>query len=177
MIDLLNNLQETFVGFIEQGGWVLIPIFLVTVVMWTLIIEKFFYLQVTYPKQAQRFYAQWESRSDKSSWHAKQIRNQMISEQTEELKRWVPIIKSLIALCPLLGLLGTVTGMIEVFDVLAIAGSGNARAMAEGVSRATIPTMAGMVAALSGLYWAARLTRRVETETSRFSERLEFFHA
>ena len=177
MIDLLTNLQETFVGFIEQGGWVLIPIFLVTVVMWTLIIEKFFYLRVTYPRHAQLLCAQWESRSDKRSWYARQIRNQIISEQTEELKRWVPIIKSLIALCPLLGLLGTVTGMIEVFDVLAIAGSGNARAMAEGVSRATIPTMAGMVAALSGIYWAARLTRRVDKETSRFADRLEFSHA
>ena len=177
MIEFLSNSQETFVGFIEQGGWVLVPIFVVTVVMWTLIIEKFFYLQVLYPKHAQALYNQWEKRTDKSSWHAKQIRNQIISEQREELKRWVPIIKSLIALCPLLGLLGTVTGMIEVFDVLAIAGSGNARAMAEGVSRATIPTMAGMVAALSGLYWAARLTRRVETETSRFAERLEFVHA
>ncbi len=177
MIDLVTNLQETFVGFIEQGGWVLIPIFWVTVIMWTLIIEKFFYLRVTYPRQAQSLCAEWESRSDKCSWHARQIRNQIISEQTQELKRWVPIIKSLIALCPLLGLLGTVTGMIEVFDVLAIAGSGNARAMAEGVSRATIPTMAGMVAALSGIYWAARLTRRVDKETSRFADRLEIFHA
>lgn len=177
MIDFLSQSQETFIGFIEQGGWVLIPIFLVTLVMWTLIIEKFFYLQVLYPKQAQRLWTEWDKRSDKSSWYAKQIRTQIISEQTQELKRWVPIIKSLIALCPLLGLLGTVTGMIEVFDVLAIAGSGNARAMAEGVSRATIPTMAGMVAALSGIYWAARLTRRVDKESSRFSDRLEIFHA
>ena len=177
MINLFQGLQETFVGFIEQGGWVLIPIFIVTVVMWTLIVEKFFYLEVTYPKQAQRLCLEWEGRADKSSWHAKHIRNQMISEQRQELKRWVPIIKSLIALCPLLGLLGTVTGMIEVFDVLAIAGSGNARAMAEGVSRATIPTMAGMVSALSGIYWAARLTRRVEKETSRFADKLEFVHA
>ena len=64
------------------------------------------------------------------------------------------MVKTLVALCPLLGLLGTVTGMIEVFDVMAIAGSGNARAMAAGVSKATIPTMAGMVAAISGLYFS-----------------------
>ena len=50
------------------------------------------------------------------------------------------------------GLLGTVTGMIEVFDVMAITGSGNARSMASGVSKATIPTMAGMVGALSGVF-------------------------
>ena len=73
MIDWMYQLQETFVGFIEQGGWVLIPIFLVTVVMWTLIIEKFFYLQVTYPKQVQNLYAAWDCRTDKSSWYARQI--------------------------------------------------------------------------------------------------------
>ena len=47
-----------------------------------------------------------------------------------------------------MGLMGTVTGMIEVFDVMAISGSGNPRSMAAGVSKATVPTMAGMVAAL-----------------------------
>jgi biopolymer transport protein ExbB len=69
------------------------------------------------------------------------------------------MIKTLVAVCPLLGLLGTVTGMIEVFDVMAMVGSGNARAMASGVYMATIPTMAGMVAALSGVYFIARLER------------------
>ena len=60
-----------------------------------------------------------------------------------ELQRGLQIIKSLVALCPMLGLLGTVTGMIEVFDVMAIAGSGNVRGMAGGISKATLPTMAG----------------------------------
>ena len=59
-------------------------------------------------------------------------------------------VKTLVALCPMLGLLGTVTGMIEVFDVMA-AGGGNTRGMAAGVSKATLPTMAGMVAAPLGL--------------------------
>jgi biopolymer transport protein ExbB len=69
------------------------------------------------------------------------------------------MIKTLVALCPLLGLVGTVTGMIEVFDVMALSGTGNARSMAAGVSRATIPTMAGMVGALSGVFAAALLSR------------------
>jgi biopolymer transport protein ExbB len=82
------------------------------------------------------------------------------------------MIKTLVALCPLLGLLGTVTGMIEVFDVMAIAGSGNARAMASGVSRATIPTMAGMVAALSGLILSVQLERYARDETQRVADSL-----
>jgi biopolymer transport protein ExbB len=48
-----------------------------------------------------------------------------------------------------------VTGMISVFDVMAMTGTGNARLMASGISMATIPTMAGMVAALSGLYFGS----------------------
>lgn len=59
--------------------------------------------------------------------------------------------------------MGTVTGMIEVFDVMAVAGSGNVRSMAAGVSKATIPTMAGMVGALSGVFattWLKRVTKR-----------------
>jgi biopolymer transport protein ExbB len=71
-----------------------------------------------------------------------------------------------VTVCPLFGLMGTVTGMISVFDVMAFAGMGNPRLMASGVSKATIPTMAGMVGALSGIfviYWLeAQVKRRVE---------------
>ena len=89
-----------------------------------------------------------------------------------ELTRSIPIIKTLVSLCPMLGLLGTVTGMIEVFDVMALAGSGNSRAMAAGVSRATIPTMAGMVAALSGLILSVQLDRFAERESERVADHL-----
>ena len=84
----------------------------------------------------------------------------------------LPLIKTLVALCPLLGLLGTVSGMIEVFEVMAIAGSGNARAMASGVSRATIPTMAGMVASLSGLIFSVQLEKRAKVEAEQMAEHL-----
>ena len=47
----------------------------------------------------------------------------------------MPVIKVLIALCPLMGLLGTVVGMVQVFDTLAITGTGSPRAMASGISR------------------------------------------
>ncbi len=97
------------------------------------------------------------------SWYAHQIRTMLISQVRQNLDRSLLIVKTLVAVCPLLGLLGTVTGMIEVFDVMAIAGSGNVRAMASGVSKATIPTMAGMVAALSGLYFSVSMERFAQT--------------
>jgi len=77
-------------------------------------------------------------------------------------------------LCPLMGLLGTVTGMIEVFEVMAISGSGNPRSLAAGVSKATIPTMAGMVVALSGLFLNTWLQRKAQMSREEIGERMTF---
>jgi biopolymer transport protein ExbB len=74
----------------------------------------------------------------------------------------IRLLEGLLGMCPMLGLLGTVYGMIEVFDVLAVMGSGNPRAMSTGVAKATIPTMAGMTVALSGLYFRFDLNNRIE---------------
>ena len=93
-----------------------------------------------------------------------------------KLETGLPYIRVLVALCPLLGLLGTVTGMMEVFDVMAISGNGNAKAMAGGVSKATIPTMAGMVAALSGLMLSVRLEQFAADEGDRMADRLQIEH-
>ena len=90
------------------------------------------------------------------------------------LKRNVGLIKALIAICPLLGLMGTVTGMITVFDVMTYSGGGNARAMAGGVSMATVPTMAGMVAALSGVYFGTWLEHKTQTETEKLEDLLQY---
>ena len=84
----------------------------------------------------------------------------------------LPLIKVLVALCPLLGLLGTVVGMIGVFEVIAVRGNDDAQAMARGVYRATIPTMAGLVVALTGIYFTVRLRQVADRETSRLMDRL-----
>ena len=118
----------------------------------------------------------WNARSDHRSWHAHKIRQLLLTRVQEQLNRGLPIIRSLVALCPMLGLIGTVTGMIEVFDVMAIAGTGNVRGMAGGVSKATLPTMAGMVAALSGLLFSAQLDRFAKIEGRRVADRLEIAH-
>ncbi|HAN69437.1 MAG TPA: biopolymer transporter ExbB, partial [Halieaceae bacterium] len=57
--------------------------------------------------------------------------------------------------------------MIEVFNVMAVTGGGDAKSMAGGVERSTIPTMAGMVAALSGLF-ANTYLNRVATREQEF---------
>jgi biopolymer transport protein ExbB len=97
----------------------------------------------------------------------------MISTTSIALKSNIGLIKALIAICPLLGLMGTVTGMVSVFDVMTYAGSANARAMAAGVSMATVPTMAGMVAALSGVYFGTWLEHKAVTETETLADLLQ----
>jgi biopolymer transport protein ExbB len=158
--------------FLDGGGWVLVAILAVTFVMWTLIFERWRYLGRPLAADVERVLAEWRGRPERRSWHAHQIRRELISRVALELRRSVPTIKVLVAICPLLGILGTVTGMIEVFDVLAFAGSGNPRAMAQGVSRATIPTMAGMVAALSGLVVVVQLESRAAREAERVADAL-----
>jgi biopolymer transport protein ExbB len=75
-----------------------------------------------------------------------------MSQAKVEINRNLSLIQTCVAVAPLFGLLGTVTGMIEVFQVMAFNGGGDARSMAGGVSKATLPTMAGMVVALSGVF-------------------------
>ena len=92
------------------------------------------------------------------------------------LQRGLAFIAVSAASAPLLGLLGTVTGMISVFQVLAVSGSGNVRAMAAGVSQATVPTMAGMVGALSGVLFVTILSRRAAREVEFLEDSLTMDH-
>ncbi len=164
MILQLIELWEKVLIFMESGGDVLLGIFAVTVLMWALILERIWYFSMAFPREAREVEDRWRARLDKTSWCAQKIQEQEISEMSLRLRRSLPMIAYLIAVCPLLGLLGTVTGMIQVFEIMAMVGSGNARAMASGVSMATIPTMAGMVVALSGMYFNARLGRQAKTK-------------
>jgi biopolymer transport protein ExbB len=158
--------------FLELGGDVLYAIMAVLFLMWTFILERLWYFYRVHPGEKRAIVDSWEERGDTTSWHAKRIREQLISQASIALKKNVSLIKALIAICPLLGLMGTVTGMITVFDVMTFSGSGNARAMAAGVSMATVPTMAGMVAALSGVYFGTWLEHKASTETEKLEDLL-----
>ena len=158
--------------FMELGGGVLALIALLTLVMWCLIFERLFYLGHSHRHSMQAARSQWQARPEHHSWYARQIRTQLVCMVSQRLEHNLALIRSCIALCPLLGLLGTVTGMIEVFQVMAVSGSGNPGSLAAGVSRATIPTMAGMVAALSGLGVSVWLQRRLDRERARLVEQL-----
>lgn len=165
----VNSIRQ----FLGLGGEVLMVIFLLTFFLWILVIERYLFFWFSYPRLAKNLRGSWEQRSDKTSWYATHIRRELISISHVSSHQGLSLIKSFIALCPLLGLLGTVVGMVSVFDVLAVTGTGSPRAMADGISKATIPTMAGMVAALSGFFFSARLESRARRMTREMADVLK----
>ncbi|MGB5246013.1 MAG: MotA/TolQ/ExbB proton channel family protein [Woeseia sp.] len=167
---------EAVRDFVELGGPVLRWIALTIFVMWTLIIERILFFRSSMKQMAVEALQTWEARPERKSWNAHRIREAMISRFSMASTRSIPMIQTLVALCPLLGLLGTVTGMIKVFQVMAVSGSGNVRAMAAGVSQATVPTMAGMVGALSGVLLVTLLSRRAARETEFLEDSLTMDH-
>ena len=172
----LSDSLEAIRDFMDLGGPVLRWIALTIFLMWVLIIERLIFFRTAMKSVADDVRQQWESRAERRSWHAHQIRESMLSRFQMTTSGSIPMIQTLVALCPLLGLLGTVTGMIRVFEVLAVSGSGNVRAMAAGVSQATVPTMAGMVGALSGVLLVTLLTRRAAREVEFLEDSLTMDH-
>ena len=160
---------EVILAFMEKGGNVLWLIAILVFFMWTLIFERLWYFSSTWRKDRAQVVLVWENRTERRSWNAKQIRQKMLSSSRDMINNNMNVITTCVALCPLLGLLGTVTGMIEVFNVMAVTGGGDAKSMAGGVEKSTIPTMAGMVAALSGLF-ANTYLQRVASREQMFLE-------
>ena len=172
----LDSAYQAVSRLMDMGGDVLWLIAALLFVMWMLIFERAWYFKSGWKKDAGLTIATWESRQERQSWSAQQIREKLISESRMQINRYLPVIKTLVALCPLLGLLGTVTGMIEVFNIMAVTGGGDAKSMAGGVSRATIPTMAGMVAAISGVFANTYLTRVARRESEFLADNLTRDH-
>ena len=170
------DMWESIRDFLELGGPVVMLIGTLMVVMWIMIIERFLYFFTRHNAVAKATIDAWNARPERKSWNAHRVREAMISEVRLSCNQYIGLISACVALCPLMGLLGTVTGMIKVFEVMAVLGSGNARAMAAGVSQATVPTMCGMVAALSGLFIRVYLQRKAEAEVELLSEHMTMDH-
>jgi biopolymer transport protein ExbB len=180
---------------VHNGGVVMVPLILVSVSMWALIFRKL----VTFSRMFQKetpfrecINSREKSRPAGAPWQqslmdlffAKRTGDasfdmtmavSLASAQAERARRYIGTIIVLAAAAPLLGLLGTVTGMISTFDVMAQFGTGNARAMASGISEALITTQTGLFIAVPGLFMGNFLRRRAENLTDkmqRFAIRL-----
>ena len=172
----LTDAIEAIRDFMNLGGPVLKVIAITIFLMWVVIAERIMFFRTSMARMSRDIHDRWESRPERRSWNALQIRELMISQFSEATNKGIALIQTLVALCPLLGLLGTVTGMISVFQVMAVSGSGNVRAMAAGVSQATVPTMAGMVGALSGVLLVTLLSRRAAREVEFLEDSLTTDH-
>ncbi len=170
--------------FLELGGPVLNVISGTIFFMWIVIIERTLFARGVLVSEAGAAHSAWRELEARTKgaprkeriWYAQLVRGQLVSRFRFAANGGIPLIKTLVAICPLLGLMGTVTGMIDVFEVLAISGTGNVRSMATGVSRATIPTMAGMVGALTGMLAVTLLARHAEREIELLEESLTLDH-
>ena len=155
----MYDIFETIRDFLDRGGQVIVVISWVIFAMWAMIIERVLYLRTEHRQRVQAAFDELSSRPDEGSWSFEAVRAGAISQLGQRLQAGIPMIRTLAAVCPLLGLLGTVTGMIVIFDVMAAMGNSSPRAVAGGVAQATMTTMAGMVGALSGVFPAVLLAR------------------
>ena len=151
MLALLDNLFPWFGDMLELGGDILLMIIIIASLMWAFIFERLLYFHWVLPRKRKVLTAFWQQSINASSDQLLQLKGLLVSRMSRDMNRNLELIRTLVKVCPLLGLLGTVLGMLEIFDALAITGNNSARTTAGGVSKATVSTMAGMVVALSGL--------------------------
>jgi biopolymer transport protein ExbB len=159
---------------VAEGGPFVVFIFLCGLLMWTLVIERAWYFARILPRQAQETLAVWRARSEHRSWCARQIRRAMISRLDTAMTANLLVLRTLVPLAPLLGLIGTVSGMLEVFDSMALRGSADARAMASGVSEAMICTLTGLAVSITGLYPVYYFQARTRLETELLADKLVY---
>ena len=174
MIDFLFAPFYAVRDLVASGGVAVEWIFMACVLMWTITLERWHYFKHQLPRDAEQMLAQWKARSDHKSWTAHQIRRAMISRLNVAMNANLGILRVLVPLSPLLGLLGTVTGMLNVFDSMAARGSADARTMAAGVSQAMVCTMTGLAVSIAGIYPVFLFTQKARFETEALSDKFEF---
>jgi len=181
-----QDYSDTMMDYLAGGGIVMVPLAALSVAMWLLIINRALYfrrlnLGKLTPAGALEHIAQ-QRRPDSRRYRGaigllvrtfmekaagrreldRYILDETVVVLTRSLDRHLAVIGVLAAIAPLLGLLGTVLGMITTFDVIAVYGTGNAKAMAGGISAALITTQTGLLVAIPGMYMKNFLVRRSE---------------
>jgi len=174
MLDILSVPYNALHEMRNLGGPVVNWIFLACVLMWSIVLERYWYFSRTLKGDVARAMAGWNARTEKHSWRSRQIRAAMISRLNAAMNSGLGVLRVLVPMCPLLGLLGTVSGMLSVFDAMAARGSAAARSMATGVSEAMVCTLTGLAVSITGLYPVYYFRRRVRMETESLAEKFSF---
>ncbi len=161
--------MEILAELFHRGGGLLWAIYLVSVLLVALILERWWFLFRELPSWREELLTEWH-RFRRLEGKARRIAYRAFLVCFEErLGRALPVMEGAATVLPLLGLLGTVGGMIKVFDAMALFGSGNPRAMAMGISEALITTLAGLTTAIVGIFLLNRLSSRLEAIRNHFA--------
>ncbi len=168
--------------FIRAGGWLMAPIILCSVLAMAIVLERFWTLRRSkvIPIEVNKKVEAWADTSDLDYNHLMQLRNgsplgevlaaallnrhrsrEIIKEAVEEsgrhviheLQRFLNTLGTIADVAPLLGLLGTVVGMIKVFAAIVTFGVGNANELAGGISQALTTTAAGLGVAIPSVFF------------------------
>lgn len=169
---MILNSTWHFFGFMSSGGYILWSIFFLNIILWTLVLERFWYFQQVFPTMAEQTLEQWSKRGEYQSWHARSIKTMLLADLQAKLSRHLSAIHVYVELLPILGLLGTVIGMIETFEVLNLYGTGNARALADSISKALITTLAGLLSAIPGLFICSLLQQQAEQKMAQLADKM-----
>ena len=119
MFYAITEAFNTLRDFMSSGGSVLWLIAILAGFMWAIILERIWYFNAGHKVYMQDIRSEWEAVGDHTTWRAQQIKDKLTSQAKTEVNKYLPLINTCVALAPLFGLLGTVTGMIEVFQVMA----------------------------------------------------------
>lgn len=164
-----NPLHDIFL-FLDTGGSVVTVLLFASLIFWTLIIEKYLSYRYIFRAKSKKLKSYWK-KHPQEHWVNTQLKQAQVSDLALLLHHNTTVMRSLIALFPLIGLLGTVTGMITVFDSMSTLGA-NAKAMAAGISMATLPTMVGMFLAVFGIFAYSRIDFIINQNITLLKERL-----
>ncbi|HAB04558.1 MotA/TolQ/ExbB proton channel family protein [Alloalcanivorax venustensis] len=179
---------------VQSGGWMMLPILISSVVALAIVGERFWTLRPnklappgTLPQvrgwlkkgqlNAQRLKTLREesplgrilATGLANARHGRDIMKESIQEEAtgvvHDLEKYLSTLGSIAAIAPLLGLLGTVIGMIDVFAAIMMHGTGDAAQLAGGISQALLTTAAGLVVAIPAIFFHRFFVRRVEEIT------------
>ncbi len=178
-------------GVFLSGGFVMWPILLLAVVSLLILLERFFVLRRIHTnadhlmkKVGQHIAEQaWDRAKQvckdsagavaqvlmvilRSRKQPRQQQEELVYEvilaQKPRMERFLPVLNIVAAVAPLLGLLGTVTGMIGTFEVITVHGTGDPQMLSGGISEALLTTQFGLIVAIPALFFHAILSSRVD---------------
>jgi biopolymer transport protein ExbB len=164
-----SSYKDSLSTLFEQGGITLWFILFASILLWILILERYWFHWRELPGLRKQILEKWQAErpSVPEGLIVRRI-DALVGDLYAEVSRNVQALQALTSILPLLGLYGTVSGMIKVFETITMFGSGNTRGMAAGISEALVTTMGGLFTALSGIYFVSDLERRAADNARQF---------